>query len=218
MYSFYLGEVLLPVAPGKLTLRVKNQNKTLELMNLGEINVLKKVGLTEIGFDCLLPGREYPFAEYHGGFKEPSFYLDYLEKLKTDQKPFRFIVFRISPAGDFLFDTNMEVSLEEYSIVEDANHGQDMQASVSLKQYKRYAAQMVQPIPVATQAEAAQVKVTTPRPAKEPAGSYTVKSGDTLWAICKKQLGDGSKYAKIASLNGLANANKIYAGQVLNLG
>ena len=35
-YSFYLGTMLLPVAPGKLTLKINNGNKTYCLMNEGE--------------------------------------------------------------------------------------------------------------------------------------------------------------------------------------
>lgn len=216
MYNFYLDKVLLPVAPSKLTLRINNQNKTLELMNLGEINILKKAGLTDISFECLLPGRRYPFAEYEGGFKEPSFYLNHFEKLKVSQKPFRFLVSRLSPSGGYLFDTNMEVSLEGYSIIESADQGQDVQVSVDLKQYKYYGTKKLQITPAA-QGDVILAKVTEPRPAKEPAKSYTVKPGDTLWAICKRELGDGSKYPAVAAANGIKNPNLIYPGQVISL-
>lgn len=46
--------------------------------------------------------------------------------------------------------------------------------------------------------------------------TYTVKSGDSLWAIAAKQLGNGSRYKEIKSLNGLTS-DTIYAGQVLKL-
>ena len=48
------------------------------------------------------------------------------------------------------------------------------------------------------------------------ARTYTVKSGDSLWAIAAKQLGDGARYKEIKSLNGLSG-DTIYAGQVLKL-
>lgn len=47
--------------------------------------------------------------------------------------------------------------------------------------------------------------------------TYTVKAGDTLWAIAKRFYGDGSQYKKIASASGIANPNKIYPGQVLTI-
>lgn len=46
--------------------------------------------------------------------------------------------------------------------------------------------------------------------------TYTVKSGDSLWAIAAKQLGDGSRYKEIKSLNGLSG-DTIHPGQVLKL-
>lgn len=46
--------------------------------------------------------------------------------------------------------------------------------------------------------------------------TYTVKSGDSLWAIAAKQLGDGSRYNEIKTMNGLTS-NTIYAGDVLKL-
>lgn len=38
-YYFYLGNVLLPIPPKKLELKISNQNKTYDLMNYSEINV-----------------------------------------------------------------------------------------------------------------------------------------------------------------------------------
>ena len=48
------------------------------------------------------------------------------------------------------------------------------------------------------------------------AKTYTVKPGDSLWAIAAAQLGDGSRYNEIKTLNGL-NSNTIYPGQTLKL-
>ena len=53
----------------------------------------------------------------------------------------------------------------------------------------------------------------------KPAENYrihTVAHGDTLWAIAKKYLGNGSRYKEIVSLNGL-KSNVIYSGQKLNI-
>lgn len=46
--------------------------------------------------------------------------------------------------------------------------------------------------------------------------TYTVEAGDSLWAIAAKQLGDGSRYNEIKTMNGLSS-NTIYAGQTLKL-
>lgn len=46
--------------------------------------------------------------------------------------------------------------------------------------------------------------------------TYTVVSGDSLWAIAQNYLGNGSRYNEIMSLNGL-NSTVIYPGQELRL-
>ena len=66
-YEFYLDKCLLPVTPSKLQLKIDNANKTLTLMDEGEINILKKAGLTEVEFTCGIPQVKYPFAVYKDG-------------------------------------------------------------------------------------------------------------------------------------------------------
>lgn len=46
--------------------------------------------------------------------------------------------------------------------------------------------------------------------------TYTVKRGDSLWAIAAGQLGNGSRYKEIKTLNGLTN-DTIHTGQILKL-
>lgn len=49
--------------------------------------------------------------------------------------------------------------------------------------------------------------------------TYTVKKGDTLWAIATKYYGSGSKYTKIVDANKslIKNPNLIYVGWVLTI-
>ena len=137
-YDFYLGGVQLPVAPGELKISIANQNSTYVLVDQGEINLLKRAGLTEIEFECLLPQVRYPFAVYAGGFKPAVYYLAHLERLKASRQPFQFIVSRAMPDGRVLFSNNIKVSLEDYTITENAKSGFDVQVKIRLKQYKDF--------------------------------------------------------------------------------
>lgn len=56
-----------------------------------------------------------------------------------------------------------------------------------------------------------------PEPEPEPARTYTVESGDTLWAIAEQFYGDGSKYQIIADASGISNPDLIQPGQVLTI-
>jgi len=214
MYLFYLGSTLLPVAPEKLTIKVKNQNKTMNLINEGEINFLKEAGLTEIEFEALIPAVQYPFAKYSKSFKSPAFFLSSFESLKTSQESFTFKVVRKKPNGSLLFDTVMSVSMESYTVTENAKDGMDLIVTIKLKQYRSFGTKIVKVVQNTAVTEKNRSTTTSPEPKKEQ--TYTVKSGDCLWAIAKKFYGDGSKYTKIYNANKdkIKNPNLIYVGQV----
>lgn len=143
-YDLYLGKMLMPITPSKISMAINNQNKTINLINDGELNLLKSAGLTDVQFTLLIPQVSYPFARYgDGGFVGASTYLDYFEQLKQAKQPFQFILSRCMPTGKALFDTNMTVSLEDYTITEEAKNGFDLQVAISLKQYKHYATKTI---------------------------------------------------------------------------
>ena len=221
-YHFYLDKILCPIAPSKLQLKVKGQNKTLTLINEGAINILRKTGLTEISFELLLPNVKYPFATYKSEFQNAKYFLDELEKLKTANKPFQFIVTRTFPNGKMLFDTNIKVSLEDYTIEENAKDGFDVTVSVKLKQYREYGTKIYNVTSTnnsGTNGSVQNARGSESSPAPSTNKTYTVKSGDCLWNIAKKFYGNGSKYTVIYNANKdkIKNPNLIYPGQVLTI-
>jgi LysM repeat protein len=141
-----MGSVLLPIPPDKLTLKIRNANKTMTLINEGEINFLKDAGLSEFEFEVLIPAVQYSFAQYEDGFKPIAYFTNHFEKLKTEKKPFQFIVTRKMPDGKLLFDTNMTVSMESYTMEEQSKEGFDLKVSFKLKQYKSYGTKIVKVI------------------------------------------------------------------------
>jgi LysM repeat protein len=77
-----------------------------------------------------------------------------------------------------------------------------------------------EPEAAAPAAEAEHVEEAAPAPEPEPAPAartYTVESGDTLWAISERFYGDGSKYQVIADASGISNPDLIQPGQVLTI-
>lgn len=222
MYQFYMDDELLPITPGKLKLKINGQNKTINLINGEEVNILNPAGLTDISFEAVFPWASYPFAQFEHRFRAPDHYLGLLEGLKTSKRPFRFIVIRESPAGDSLFDTNIAVSLEDYTVSEDVNEGMDILVSINLKQYLHYGTQRITiKEPETTASEVAEVTVETDRDTSSApqVSTYTVQPGDCLWNIAKKYLGNGSRYTEIYNLNRdkISNPNKISIGQVLTM-
>lgn len=211
-YICYLGGMEVPT-PAKLTVKVKGKNKTLVLLNEGEVNFLRSPGLTEITVPFVFPMLT--------GTQSPDSYLGMLEDLKAGKKTTQFILVRSSPDGRTLFDTNMTVSVEDYSILEDARSGLDVSVDVSLKQWRDYGTRTATVEEPAGGGQAPTVSVEKERDASTApaAKTYTVQKGDSLWAIASKFYGKGSEYSKIAEANTdkISNPNLIYPGQVLTL-
>lgn len=228
-YYFFLGDVMLPVPPAKMTTKIKNRNKTINLINEGEVNIVKSAGLTEISFDIRLPGDARPYANYSQSFKssaltyigkklfgkdfsykQPVYFLQKIKKLKVDREPFDLIVLRMSPRYEVLFDTYMRVTLESYSIKEDAGEGFDITVPVTLKQYVDYGTKEVE---VSTDENGKQtVTVKQSRKAggnKSLQNAITIRGQRSIWEATQTVLNGGAPsvgvLANIAILNGMKN-------------
>lgn len=222
-YMVFLKYCLLPVTPSKITTKINNANRAITLIDEGQVNLLKKAELTDVEFECMIPQTNYPFALYKSGFLGASFFLAYFERLKTSKKPFQFIVVRMKPNERILFSTNLKVTLEDYTIVEDAGQGLDLTVKINLKQWRDYRTKLVNiqendDSTITATVQATRAAETAPTPT---AGqTYTVKSGDSLCAIAKKYYGSSSKYTDIYNANKSViggNPNLIKPGQVLTL-
>ncbi len=151
MYDIYIDDILLPVNPEKITIKINGKNETATLINDGEVSILKSAGLTDITFTALFPNQLYPFAKYtetkpnstEKTFHKADYFLNKLEKLKKNKVAFQFIIVRAFPKktknrGIKIFSTNITCSLENYSIIDDAKNGFDTEVQIVLKQYKPY--------------------------------------------------------------------------------
>lgn len=70
MYRMYIGGVLFPVTPGKISCKINGNNETINLINGGEANIIKSPGLTDISIGEILLSvfQNYPFAVYKKDF------------------------------------------------------------------------------------------------------------------------------------------------------
>lgn len=202
----------MPEVPSAITIKTGNRNKTVELLNGDTINLLKSKGLQDISLTLAFPMLE--------GRRTAEYYIGLFDKFKRKRKPTQFILTRTTPDGKPLEDTNVKVSIEDFSRNEDAAKPFEVTYSVNLKEYTDYGTQTVTVKKVQKNGKTqkvASVKKEREKNNAPKAKKYTVKAGDTLWSIAAKYLGSGAKYMQIYEANRkiLSNPNIIKAGQEL---
>ena len=216
MYAMFLDGVQYPVPPSKIETKVSGNNKTVNLADGSEINLIKTPGLTDISFSVTLPGVPYPFAVYPHGFRKPKYFLDRLEALMLAKKPFQFILARELPDSTPLHYTDITVALEDYTYTDDAGQGFDTTVKISLRQFRDYMTGLgaVQEGADGTFSATPQVTRADNRAAPS---TYTVKAGDTLPNIARLFLGSDGLYTALMAANGITNPVSLAVGTVIRL-
>ena len=196
------GELQLPVKPTEFNVTVAHRNTVVNVIQLGDINLMGKTGLREISLSSFFPAKDYNFS-INTGRKSPKTSVEKIEGWRKSGKPVRVII------TDLL---NMEATIESFTWGERDATG-DIYYTLALKEYKK----------IKTKKATVTIAKETTRATKSTKSSsgktYTVKKGDSLWSIAKKFYGNGAKYVMIRDANKdkIKNPNLIHAGQVLKI-
>lgn len=227
-YYFFVDNKLLPVPPPKMSVKINNKNKTLNLINEGEVNIIKTPGLTEVSFEALMPNQWYPFSDYGTfgsivnramGAKQQiqlaKAYIDGFETLKSTQTPFRLIVVKMTPSYEFLGDTNLLVTLEDYDVRDDAGEGFDLKVPLRFKQYRPYGTKELE---VTTDKDGK--KVASPKKTraaeKEIPKAYNTSATMTVLEACKRASGGQLDWRQVAKNNNISNPGNVPKGTILD--
>jgi LysM repeat protein len=220
-YSFYIGDLYLPITTSEVQWSSSNQNKTLNLMDYGEISIIKPRGLSTFSFNFELPMHTYyPFGIFHPGYL-PDAKLKYLQDVCNSQKPVRFRIVRFRPGivgvnYGIMFSTSMMVTIEDWSYTESSNNAGDIMNHITLREYREYSTVSVKNDNAST---------VTEQPSRDQTDApiapvtYTVKKGDCLYNIATKQLGSGFRWREIWNLNKdiVPDPNKLSIGTALTM-
>lgn len=221
-YKMYLGinngeeGFMLPVLPEKIEFEEDGDNKTFDIINLGEINTINKPKLTKISFESFFPKFKGLYVSSEQLF-EPNFYINKIREWREKKHKIRFI-FVGSP-----LEVNDLFTIENFKISENGGEVGDIYYSIDLKRYKNYVAKkvvIVKPKNNNATKNVAKVNKKLPRPVEKPkVKTHTVVRGDTLWHIAKRYLGNGARWKEIYNLNKdkIKNPNSIYPGQVFRI-
>lgn len=136
MYKFYFDDMLLPITPESMTTKIGGRNTTLDLVNGGEVNLVKFPKLAEYSFEFELI-HNIENIPYRASDTSPKEVLDFLENAKKKKLVFNFRVIR-EMGNSTRFATDQKVTVESYDVKEDADNNSDMTVSIELKHFKPY--------------------------------------------------------------------------------
>lgn len=190
----------MPVTPSSYPMAAGRTVERLDMAQTGQIALPGLRTLLADNLEVMLPAQLYPFCTADA-VADPNYYLALLTRWSADGDICRYIV-----AGT---DINIPVLLGEitYSEKDGTN---DVYAKIPLYEYRYLSEVQIETTQNAT-------RPTDGTQQSAAAGTYVVVKGDSLWAICRRIYGDGSLASKLATVNGIANPNLIYVGQVLKI-
>lgn len=191
----------LPITPSTFSMTIGNKIETVNVTEIGDINIVGTGTLAAIKLDSFFPKQNYNFKLPDTvSISENYDYINYFKNWKTNKTILRFIITQSN--------VNTEAVLESIEYSEKDSTG-DIYYSINLREYRRLNASDISNENAASTTR----PVTNPPTATD--GKYTVQKGDTLWAIAKKYYGNGSLYPKIVKNNNIKNPNLTYPGQIL---
>lgn len=206
-YQFWIRQANIsfqvPLLPDVVQVANQAQHSSFYVENLGNITIFKVANLLEFRFSSHLPISYFRGCAYED-LPLPSQAWILLNNMKNTG-PVRFIVTNTP--------INLECSIELLSASERGGDVGSIYYDIALKEYRRGAARQV-----TVMENQAQLNNEQERPDNRmQSPTYTVVSGDSLWKISKRQLGDASRWPEIATLNRIDAKYIIMPGQVLQL-
>lgn len=154
IFFLYNREIMqLPVVPDKLVLESPGNNKTVEVIGIGEINLLRTRKLATLEINSFFPiNATLPFIQTSSNFRTPDEYMTFFSAIRNQKKPCRLIVTGIN----FL---SMLVSIEKASFSVEGGDD-DVSYTLSLKEYREFTSRQVVLNPAVQLDNPAEVAVT----------------------------------------------------------
>lgn len=211
--DFYLtapdgSRIHLPVNPERITCQTGNRIQTFNVIELGDISLPRGRMPTRFSFEGFFPGEARRNDPMVKSWRSPKELAGILSLWRNEGIKLRLLVTETPINHDVYFDGDGSFEHEWRG-----GHG-DCWYSLRFVEARELVVTAEAPVLVAA------TSAPQPRPAPPPPKTYTVKPGDSLWAIAKRILSDGSRWREIYNANASVigkNPNLIYPGQVLRI-
>ncbi len=200
------AELVFPVTPPEFRVSFGRNVLKVNIHQMGDVNFWGQAAAAEITLPVLFPSGDRSYA-FSGGWAGNPY--GAVERLRNWQKQGTVLRYIVSDTP-----VNLAVLLSRVEYGEQDGTG-DVSAELTLAEYRELGAVRVDTAKAGAGTSGARSSESGGRQKGEQA--YTVAKGDTLWAIARKYYGDAELCWRLASYNGIQNANLIFPGQIVRL-
>ncbi|MFM9276474.1 LysM peptidoglycan-binding domain-containing protein [Paenibacillus jiagnxiensis] len=193
---------IFPVNPEEVNISRQKGFETINILSYGEYDFPQGERIKEISFSSFFPKEYDPSYCKYPDLPDPLKAMNLLNTFLTAKTPLRFIITETP--------INVPVFLASHNTTLRGAETGDVLFDVSFRTWRD--------LKISTKPSSKGAKTTSRTDLKEPAKTYTVKSGDSLSKIAKLELGNSSLWKKIYELNKKTignNPNLISPGQKL---
>lgn len=218
--DFYLtapdgSRLHFPVNPEKITCRTGNRILTFDVITLGEISLPRGRVPIRFSFEGFFPGEARKDDSMVKSWRSPKELVSILSAWRNEGTKLRLLVTETPINYDVYFDGDGSFQHEWRG-----GHG-DCWYNLRFVEAREMVLLTENEVrPSTTRVTGSSAAGLLSRPAPPTPKTYTVKSGDTLYAIAKKTLGDGGLWREIYNNNVDVigkDPNLIRPGQVLRI-
>lgn len=187
----------LAVNPREISITQDSKDKTIDLLNVGEVNVPGNRGLIKVTLATFLPDRDSPFYTGHA----PETIVQAVKKAKNGKKTLRIIIsgtdvntlFTVSSMNETYKEGQADIYIS-WSFVE----SRDLNTGQVASWVRRYT----------------DTGLCSRNTGNAVPKVVTVMQNDSLWSLARRYYDDGSRWKDIADINGLTE-DQVSAGMRL---
>lgn len=193
----------LPVLPPDFEASLSQQNTTVNVNSLGEVNILGKRKLKTLPLSSFFPNHQYNFAQYTdypGPYECVRLIVSWMDN-----------PIQVTITGT---DINMQATIETFTYKEQDGTG-DVYFTIELKEYRKPSLSATKKSTVNKTSTMIQIANTKRASKTVKTSNYVVMQNDSLWDIAKRITGDGGNCYAIANQNNIKKPYILTTGQKL---
>lgn len=182
----------IPVLPEEIKASYSSGNSSVSVIDFGDIIIKQGRKAAQYSFSSIFP--LYPFSGSIKNVSSPKTYVSQIQKFMDDKSVVKLVLAR---ANNKFVGITVNVVIDKFEYSESGEDPGVIEYSITFKEYRTVTVNQIKTNNKKTTKSSNKKRTST----KSTAKTYKVKSGDCLYNIAKKELGNSNRWREIYNLN-----------------